>query len=132
MSAQSHLTELPSRQKILVVEDDQATCLLFQTVLPDSYIVDVESDPAAALRMAEETTYDIVLLDIHLGDTGIDGIGVLQELRSIDGYAERPIIASTAYAMPGDQQQFLDEGFDGYVAKPFTRKMLFSALEGVL
>lgn len=132
MSAQLHLPELPSRQQVLVLEDDKATCLLFQTVLPKSYDLDVESDPAAALEMAENKSYDIILLDIHLGDTGIDGIGVLQKLRGIDRYVDRPIIAITAYAMPGDQQQFLDEGFDGYVAKPFTKKTLFSTLQGVL
>jgi CheY-like chemotaxis protein len=132
MTSQLHLPDLPARQQILVVEDDQATCLLFQTVLPNSYDLDVESDPVAALEMARKISYDVILLDIHLGDTRIDGIGVLQKLRHIDGYEGRPIIAITAYAMPGDQQQFLDEGFDGYVPKPFTKKTLFSTLEGVL
>lgn len=132
MSAQLHLPDLPGQQQVLVVEDDEATCLLFETVLPHSYDLDVEDDPAAALEKARQKTYDVILLDIHLGDTRIDGIGILQQLRRIEKYEQRPIIAITAYAMPGDQQQFLEEGFDGYVPKPFTKKTLFSTLKGLL
>lgn len=132
MDPQLQLPDLPARQHVLVVEDDEATCLLFQTVLPDSYELDVEDKPEKALEKARQTSYDIVLLDIHLGDTRIDGIGILKQLRTIDPYGERPIVAITAYAMPGDQQKFLDEGFDGYLAKPFTKESLFTTLEGLL
>lgn len=125
-------SQLPSRQSVLIVEDDEATCLLLKTVLPGSYAVDSADDPLRALKMAREHSYDLILLDIHLGDTQIDGIGILKKLRGVDVYKKRPIVAVTAYAMPGDQQRFLGKGFDGYVPKPFTQQTLFAVLEEVL
>lgn len=43
-----------------------------------------------------------------------------------------PAIALTAYAMPGDREELLEKGFDGYVSKPFTRAELTEAIEQVL
>ena len=44
--------------------------------------------------------------------------------------AETRFVAMTAYALPGDKRRFLGAGFDGYLAKPFTRDALWGVLEG--
>jgi len=69
--------------------------------------------------MATDSSYDLVLMDINLG-AGMDGLLVSKTLRSIDKYANVPIIAITAYAMAGDKAKFISEGFTDYIAKPFA------------
>jgi CheY-like chemotaxis protein len=53
----------------------------------------------------------------------------MRRLRELPRYAQTPMVACTAYAMPGDEEQFLEAGFDAYLAKPFRAEDLLSALE---
>ena len=46
--------------------------------------------------------------------------------------ARVPVIALTAYAMRGDRERFLAEGFDGYVAKPLLIEELVGAMKRVM
>ncbi len=71
-----------------------------------------------------------MLLDINLAD-GASGLDVLRALRALPDYAKVPIIAVTAYALPGDRDQFIEQGFDGYLPKPFLKTSLVDLLEQV-
>jgi CheY-like chemotaxis protein len=73
------------------------------------------------------TAYDVLVLDINLGgkQTGAD---VLRIARTLPGYGAVTALAVTAYALPGDREEFLRAGFDGYVSKPFTVSALLAAL----
>jgi CheY-like chemotaxis protein len=75
--------------------------------------------------------YDAVLLDINLG-AGVSGEDVMRRLRDLPGYGAVPILAFTAYALPGDRERFLNAGFDGYLPKPFTKAQLLALLTEVL
>jgi CheY-like chemotaxis protein len=46
--------------------------------------------------------------------------------------ADTPAVALTAYAMPGDREDFLEAGFDEYVSKPFTRTDLTETIKDAL
>lgn len=122
------LNLLADDQKLLVVEDDEATRALLRDMLPDSYRIDLASTVDEALTHADDRRYDFLLIDINLGDR-LDGIELMKELRTWDGYEDTLMVAVTAYAMPGDGEDFLEKGFDGYVAKPFSSEDL---LEGLL
>lgn len=62
----------------------------------------------------------------------MDGIELLESLRDIPHCEEVPAVALTAHALPGDQERFLDAGFDQYVAKPFTAERLREGIGDVL
>jgi len=64
--------------------------------------------------------YDVVLMDINL-ERVINGNIAAKEIRKISGYKNVPIIATTGYAS-SDKEQKLQEGFDGYIAKPSLKK----------
>lgn len=120
-----------ARPRVLVVEDNADTRTLVNHLLRKSYDVLCVSDGEEALARAAESNYDALLVDINLGK-GKSGEDVLHDIKNLPGYAGIPVVAVTAYAMPGDRERFFAEGFDDYVSKPFSKQRLLEALEGVL
>lgn len=119
--------QLPPDQRVLLVEDDPAICQLVPVMLPDSYSIDVLTDVAAVLEQARSQRYDIVLMDINLGDR-IDGVELMRRMREFEGYEDVLFIAVTAYAETHEGESFHEKGFDGYVGKPFSKKALYENL----
>ncbi|MEL6614529.1 MAG: PAS domain S-box protein [Bacteroidota bacterium] len=124
------------RARVLVVDDNAQTLRMAERMIEATYRVDTADGAEGAERLAQAAaqtgdSYDIFLLDINLGtmDTGED---VMRRLRQMAPYHERPIVAFTAYALPGDRERFLAGGFDGYFSKPFTRETLLTALAEAL
>jgi len=116
---------------ILAVEDNSETQLLLEHLLKESFEVVVVPGVDDALDAADAHSFDALLLDINLSEqrTGTD---LLHLLRERNDMGDVPAIALTAYAMPGDREDFLEAGFDQYVSKPFTRADLTNALESIL
>jgi PAS domain S-box-containing protein len=104
---------------ILVVEDNEDTQHLVRSLLGPLCDISIAPDADAAIRKAKARRYRAVLMDINLGE-GASGTDALAALRALDGYRDTPILALTAYALPGDREKFLNQGFTGYVAKPFV------------
>ncbi len=117
--------------RVLLVEDDVINQSLMVSYLRDTVTMDVASSGQEALQKLGETHYDIVLLDIHL-ETGLDGIEVLRLIRKQPGLSGLPVAALTAYAMKGDEGQFLSMGFDAYLSKPFKKSELYALISGML
>ncbi len=115
------------RPRILIVEDHAETGLLMQYALRKRYRIDVAPTANDALRKAAAATYDGFLIDICLRSHR-NGIDVLEALRADARYRHAPMVAVTAYALPGDRERFLEAGFDGYVSKPFGTDDLRAAV----
>lgn len=115
------------RPRILVLEDNAESRLLLRHLLARAFEAEIVARADDALEHARRVPFDLMLLDINLGEkrTGVD---VLAELRRLPGYADVPALACTAYALPGDRERFLAAGFQGYVSKPFVKAELLGAL----
>ena len=116
------------RYRMLVVEDNLETQLLIQRLLKQNFdTVLIDSFDAALVAFANGD-FDMVLLDINLGEkrTGTD---LLHKLRALPGKAPFYAVAFTAYALPTDRSHFLTQGFDDYLPKPFTRSDLMDLLQ---
>ena len=111
------------KPNILLVEDQllniQVTQLYLKSFCKLEYALTVEE----ALKMAKSKAYDAILMDIHLG-IGMSGTQAAMEIRKMPEYSDVPIIACTGYAMLGDREKFIEEGFDEYIAKPFEKATL--------
>lgn len=66
-------------------------------------------------------SYDIILMDIQMPE--MDGIEAMQKIRN-DFKELPPIVALSANALEGDEQKYMEKGFDGYMAKPITTDAL--------
>ena len=117
--------------RILLVEDQEVgrkfvTALLERT----GHQVVSASDGLTALQLLPGERFDLVLLDIQM--PGMGGEEVLQQLRQIDGCRALPVIALTAHALAGDRGRLLQNGFDGYCAKPLEVSALHAEITRVL
>lgn len=118
-------------QKILVVEDNQVNLELFMDLLNvGGYECLYTTKGEDAIDIAKRERPDLVLLDIQL--PGVDGLTVGRILKSQEETKNIKIIALTAYAMKGDKEMFLEEGFDGYIPKPVKMKEFLDAVEDYL
>jgi len=117
--------------RILAVEDNSETQLLLEHLLKGSYDVEVVPGVEGALEAVDTRSFDVLLLDINLSEEQT-GTELLYRIRERDGMGSIPAVALTAYAMPGDREDFLEKGFDEYVSKPFTRADLTEAIENTL
>jgi CheY-like chemotaxis protein len=122
-----------SPRRILVIDDRPEVGVIVEEFLGDCEVVGVAS-ATDALDQASETDFDLALVDIQLGEgpSGIDLLPDLQKTMRVHNASGTPIIAMTAHSLPGDRQRFLDEGFDHYLSKPFTRADLRKTLAQVL
>jgi CheY-like chemotaxis protein len=118
-------------KRIAIVEDNADNRLLLQAILRSQYVLDEYVDGTAALEGIRAQPPELVLLDISL--PGMDGVAVLEALRTEPGLAHVPVVALTAHAMAGDRQRYLALGFDAYVTKPIVDEtVLLRVIEDLL
>ena len=63
---------------------------------------------------------------------GLDGFGMVREIRLDRELASTPVMALTASAMQGDRERAISAGFTSYIAKPIQLSMLRSEVERML
>lgn len=119
-----------SNPKVLIVEDNPEIRTMMSLTLRSEFDVGTAGTFDQAMEATEGRSYDVLLVDIDLGGDR-SGVDLLRRLRA-EGYRDTPMIACTAYALPGDRERFLQHGFDDYIGKPFTRKQLISVLRRAL
>jgi CheY-like chemotaxis protein len=117
--------------RVLLVEDNDNTVFLIQDLLEKTVDLTTVKSARDALDAAGEKAFDLFLVDVNLGAGG-SGIDVMKALREKEAYADAPILAVTAIAMPGDRTALLEEGFDDYLAKPFEAGDLLDMIDAHL
>jgi len=106
---------------ILIVDDDPNNRKLIRIALEKSGYQTVEAENGEqAIRLANESVPALILMDIQM--PVLDGISALMAIRSGKITNDIPVIALTSYAMKGDREHFLSQGFDDYVSKPIDIK----------
>ncbi|WP_116809146.1 hybrid sensor histidine kinase/response regulator [Steroidobacter cummioxidans] len=96
-----------------------------------SYRVDVVDTGRAAVHAWQSGRYDLILMDCQMPD--LDGYEATRAIRKAeDGGKRTPIIALTAHAMKGADEECRAAGMDGYLSKPIDRALLKSTLAAFL
>jgi len=113
--------------RILLVEDNELNQQVAGELLQDAgFVVAVADNGRTALDMVQRADYDAVLMDMQM--PVMDGVAATIALRGMPRFADLPIIAMTANAMPRDRERCLAAGMNGFVAKPIDPAELFAAL----
>jgi two-component system, sensor histidine kinase len=118
------------RGRILLVEDNNISAEVARYMLSGfGLTADRVSTGEDALAHAEQTRYDLILMDCQLPQ--MDGYEATRTLRRREQAIARqptPVVALTAHALQGERERCLAAGMDDYVVKPFSREELLRAL----
>lgn len=115
--------------RLLIIEDESKTASYLQKGLTESgFIVDLATDGMEGLYLAENTLYDIIVLDVMLPK--YDGWTLLKKLR--DNGNTTPVLFLTARDTLGDKVKGLELGADDYLVKPFAFSELLARIRTIL
>jgi two-component system cell cycle response regulator DivK len=118
-----------SDELVLIVDDNEKNVKLARDVLRFAGFRTIEAGTAGeGLSLAGEHLPDVILMDIRLPD--MDGGSAVRLLKEEPRTAGIPVVAVTSFAMKGDRERFLAEGFDGYVEKPISVRKFPSQVRG--
>ncbi|MEI6349212.1 MAG: ATP-binding protein [Bacteroidota bacterium] len=115
---------------VLLVENDEVSKLLIEKILGDEFVITYVENGEKALEIVKSQMFSLVLMDINLGK-GMNGLEVTQALRKMVMFSNTPIVAITAFAIDGDQEEFISKGCSHYLSKPFTKNQLISLLKEI-
>jgi two-component system OmpR family response regulator len=114
--------------RVLIVEDETKIARAIERVLTaERFSADIAEDGVAALALAGEQDYDVILLDRMLPD--LDGMEVLRLLRSRG--VRSPVLMLTAMGTLDHRVEGLDAGADDYLAKPFAFSELLARIRAL-
>lgn len=114
---------------ILIAEDDLETAnLVGESLVAQGHRVDCHVDGESALKAAIELRPDLLILDRML--PGLDGLSLLQKLRSMD--ITTPALMLTALGRIEDRVTGLNAGADDYLVKPFAISELAARVNALL
>lgn len=113
---------------LLLVEDREDILNLVQIYMEkEGYKVDVARDGKSGLKLIQEKSYHLCILDVML--PVLDGFQLLKEMRK---FSTVPVIMLTAKDMEQDKILGLDLGADDYITKPFSVLELVSRVNSML
>src|SRR3954467_5150717 len=114
--------------RIMIVEDDPMNAKLFQLVLTrkGGYEIRITEDPSEVIREIKAGTVMLVIMDVslsnsHLDGMPVDGLEITRRLKADPSTRHVPVLLATAHAMKGSKEKFLKEsGADDYISKPIV------------
>jgi DNA-binding NarL/FixJ family response regulator len=118
--------------KVLLIDDHPLILAALQTVIQglgdDVTVVGADSAKAARRTLKQDAAFDLVLLDLQLGDA--DGFDVLTEFRA--AWPALPVVVVSASDRASDVIRSIDLGAMGFVPKRCSNELLFEALRQVM
>ena len=115
---------------VLIADDHDDNRELMQILLSAAgYAVHEARNGSECLDLAREHLPDLIVMDLSM--PGLDGYGVLRELKADQLTLEIPCMAVTAHA-DLDRGQALKTGFNAYVSKPFSSEDLLETVATLL
>jgi DNA-binding response OmpR family regulator len=115
-------------EKILIIDDDiELSKLIIEFLESFNYDIYAKYTPEEGLAFLNETSADLIILDIML--PGMDGFQVLRKIRED---STTPIIMLTARGEVTDRIVGLELGADDYLSKPFEPRELLARIQSIL
>jgi putative two-component system response regulator len=122
---------VPSRARVLVVEDDEASrAALVELLTADGYRVEAAADGEAAIATIDRAAPDLVLLDVGL--PGIDGFGVCRRIKQRPATRLIPVVLVTGMNERDHRIAGIHAGADDFLTKPINVEELQARVASLL
>jgi CheY-like chemotaxis protein len=116
---------------ILVVDDSADNLAMLSLDLQQqNYRVVTASNGEDAIKIAEQTNPNLILMDINLPE--LDGLAATRRIRDIETLRDVPVVAVTAFGTEGFQRAAYDVGVDGYLTKPIDMDRMHQLIARLL
>ncbi|MBI1338441.1 MAG: response regulator [Phycisphaera sp.] len=117
------------RTRVLIVDDESEIVEVLEKVLSEqaNYEVHTAHSGFSAGVECEKFRPHVLLLDMHLGD--VNGQNVLKLVRDNNDLQLTKVIAMSGKLTDGQAQHLLQNGFDGYLKKPFHVRQVIESIE---
>lgn len=119
-----------SNYKCLYVEDQVDSQILFKVQMKELQEIDFAASFEEALPKIKSKEYDFIVMDINL-EGEYNGLDALRVIQKLPGYQNVPVIAVTAYVLPGDRDKFIAAGFRDFISKPILKDKLVDSLQRI-
>ncbi|NUP61977.1 MAG: HAMP domain-containing protein [Nonomuraea sp.] len=118
-----------SGRTVLVVDDDARNLFALTSMLEihGVTVLHAENGRKGIDTLIAHPETDLILMDVMMPE--MDGYTAIETIREMPDYADLPIIAVTAKAMPGDQEKSLAAGASDYVTKPVDADHLIERIQ---
>ena len=129
----AHKKFIAPEARVLLADDMQMNLKVFVGLLKDTQIqIDTAINGAEALKLIEKNHYDVIFLD-HMMPV-MDGIEAFRRMKRLEGNSNinTPVVMLTANAVVDAKNQYMDEGFSDYIAKPVREEVLLACLKKFL
>lgn len=119
------------KHKLLVVEDNRETQLIIKALFRNKYYTQVVDNVTDAISQLAQTDFDLIMLDLNLNGEG-NGKTLLMKIRKEEKSHLIPVIIITAYDLKPDDEKYFSENANGFIPKPFNKKVLLHTVEKLL
>lgn len=118
-------------KSVLVVEDDpDGQELLARMLFRANITVELTSTAEDALQIISPAEHAIAVIDLALPK--MDGFQLLEEIRQRDAIQDLHCLAVTAFHTPTLRQRVMEQGFNGYFAKPIDDRRFLATIKEIL
>ncbi len=114
----------------LYIEDQVDSQILFKVQMKELKDIKYSVSFEEALPLLDTEQFDFIVMDINLQGE-YNGLDALKIIHKMPGYEDIPIIAVTAYVLPGDKEKFIATGFNDFISKPIFREKMIESLKKI-
>ena len=116
-----------SKLSCLYIEDQVDSQILFKVQMKGLKDIQCAKSFEESVPLLDANKFDFIVMDINLqGEyNGLDALKIIHKMPLLEGI---PIIAVTAYVLPGDKEKFIATGFNDFISKPIFREKMDESL----